>query len=262
MNAFFRKLAALFSTYYAYMLEYRAELILWVLAGSLPLIMMGVWSEAAQTGDFSLSSLEFIRYFLAVFIVRQFTIVWVIWDFEREVVEGKLSPRLLQPLDPVWHHVTSHVVERLARLPFTLILISLFFALYPRAFWIPSWQQVALGSLAILLAFALRFLMQYTLALLAFWVERVTAAEQFHFLVYLFLSGVIAPLAVFPPLLREIVSWTPFPYLVNFPASLWVGIPVDIPRGFVTELAWIGLFWVVNRWLWRKGLQQYSGMGA
>ncbi|MEN9231874.1 MAG: hypothetical protein Q6L68_13295, partial [Thermostichus sp. DG02_5_bins_236] len=68
MNAFSRKLGALFSTYYAYMLEYRAELILWVLAGSLPLIMMGVWSEAAQTGDFSLSSLEFIRYFLAVFI--------------------------------------------------------------------------------------------------------------------------------------------------------------------------------------------------
>ncbi|MGQ9837634.1 MAG: ABC transporter permease [Cyanobacteriota bacterium] len=262
MNAFSRKLRAFLSTYYAYMLEYRAELILWVLAGSLPLIMMGVWGEAAQTGDFSLSSLEFIRYFLAVFIVRQFTIVWVIWDFEREVVEGKLSPRLLQPIDPVWHHVTSHVVERLARLPFTLLLIGLFFALYPRAFWLPSLMQLTLGSLAVLMAFTLRFLMQYTLALLAFWVERVTAVEQFHFLVYLFLSGVIAPLEVFPPLLREIVSWTPFPYLVHFPASLWVGIPVDIGRGFVTALAWIGLFGLVNRWLWRKGLQHYSGMGA
>ncbi|MEN9224395.1 MAG: ABC-2 family transporter protein [Thermostichus sp. HHBFW_bins_43] len=262
MNAFFRKLAALFSTYYAYMLEYRAELILWVLAGSLPLIMMGVWSEAAQSGDFSLSSLEFIRYFLAVFIVRQFTIVWVIWDFEREVVEGRLSPLLLQPMDPVWHHVTSHIVERLARLPFTLFLVGLFFVLYPRAFWIPSWEQIGLGSLAVLIAFTLRFLMQYTLALLAFWVERVTAVEQFHFLVYLFLSGVIAPLAVFPSGLREILSWTPFPYLINFPASLWVGIPVDIPRGFATGLAWVGLFWAVNRWLWRKGLRQYAGMGA
>jgi len=190
MNAFFRKLGALFSAYYAYMLEYRAELILWVLAGSLPLIMMGVWSEAARSGDFSLSALEFIRYFLAVFLVRQFTIVWVIWDFEREVVEGKLSPRLLQPLDPAWHHVASHLMERLARLPFTLVLIALFFVLYPPAFWIPSWAQAGLGSLAILLAFALRFLMQYTLALLAFWVERVTALEQFHFFgVLVFLGG-------------------------------------------------------------------------
>jgi len=262
MNAFFRKLGALFSAYYAYMLEYRAELILWVLAGSLPLIMMGVWSEAARSGDFSLSALEFIRYFLAVFLVRQFTIIWVIWDFEREVVEGRLSPLLLQPLDPAWHHVASHLMERLARLPFTLVLIALFFVLYPRAFWIPSWAQVGLGSLAILLAFALRFLMQYTLALLAFWVERVTALEQFHFLVYLFFSGVIAPLEVFPPPVRHFLAWTPFPYLVYFPANLWVGIPVDALRGFGMGLAWTGLFWLVNRWLWRKGLQQYSGMGA
>ncbi|MEN9202724.1 MAG: ABC-2 family transporter protein [Thermostichus sp. DG_1_6_bins_120] len=262
MHAFLRKLAALLTTYYAYMLEYRAELILWVLAGSLPLIMMGVWGEAARTGDFSLSSLEFTRYFLAVFGVRQLTIVWVIWDFEREVVEGKLSLRLLQPMDPAWHHVLSHLAERLARFPFTLSLVGLFFVLYPLAFWIPSPSQVGLGSLAILMAFTLRFLMQYTLALLAFWVERVTAVEQFHFLVYLFLSGVIAPLSVFPPLLQQILAWTPFPYLVHFPASLWVGIPVDIAGGFVIGPAWIGLFWVVNRWLWRKGLQHYSGMGA
>ncbi len=262
MKRFCRIWAALFSTYYAYMLEYRAELILWVLAGSLPLIMMGVWSQAARTGDFALSSLQFIRYFLAVFLVRQFTIVWVIWEFEREVVEGKLSPRLLQPLDPGWHHFISHIVERLARLPFTVLLVVLFFALYPRAVWIPSPVQVGLGSLAVLLAFTLRFLMQYTLALLAFWVERISAAEQFHFLVYLFLSGVIAPLEVFPPLVREIVSWTPFPYLVHFPASLWVGIPVERGRSFAVELAWIALFWLANRWLWRKGLQHYSGMGA
>jgi len=41
-----------------------------------------------------------------------------------------------------------------------------------------------------------------------------------------------------------------------------VGIPQDIPRGFAMGLAWLVLFWLVNRWLWRKGLQHYSGMGA
>ncbi|HEY9661491.1 MAG TPA: multidrug ABC transporter permease, partial [Allocoleopsis sp.] len=105
----------LLSVYYAYMLEYRAELFFWVLSSSLPFILMGVWVEAAQTGQFGLSALDFIRYFLAVFIVRQFTIVWVIWEFEREVVEGKLSFRLLQPIDPIWHHFFSHVAERIAR---------------------------------------------------------------------------------------------------------------------------------------------------
>ena len=87
------------------MLEYRAELLLWALSGSLPFILMGVWTQAAQAGNFGLSAVEFARYFLAVYLVRQLTVVWVIWDFEREIVNGKLSFRLLQPLDPVWHHV-------------------------------------------------------------------------------------------------------------------------------------------------------------
>ncbi len=111
------KAKTLLVVYYAYMLEYRAELILWVLSGSLPIILMGVWIKAAQGANFGLSAVDFSRYFLAVFIVRQFTVVWVVFEFEREVVEGKLSPRLLQPLDPAWHHISSHISERAARMP-------------------------------------------------------------------------------------------------------------------------------------------------
>ena len=123
----------LLSVYYAYMVEYRAELMFWVLSGSLPLILLGVWTEAAQGGSFSLSSADFARYFLMVFLTRQLTVVWVIWDVEKEVVQGKLSFRLLQPLDPVWHHFAGHAAERLARIPFIAILIGLFFSLYPRS---------------------------------------------------------------------------------------------------------------------------------
>jgi ABC-2 type transport system permease protein len=72
----------------------------------------------------------------------------------------------------------------------------------------------------------------------------------------------IAPLEVFPPMVRDIALWTPFPYLVHFPASILMGLPVDIGRGLLMMLGWIGLFFIWNRWLWRKGLKQYSGMGA
>ncbi|WP_404787192.1 ABC transporter permease [Altericista sp. CCNU0014] len=250
------------SVYYAYMVEYRAELILWVLANSLPLIMMGVWTQAAEGGEFSLSAIDFARYFISVFLIRQLTIVWVVWEFEKEVVEGRLSPRLLQPIDPVWHHVAGHIAERFARMPFTIALMVLFFALYPQSFWVPKGIEAVLAIAAILLAFVLRFLIQYTFAMFAFWTERATAIEQFWFLFYLFLSGMIAPLNVFPEGVRAVVMWTPFPYLIYFPASLLVGIPVDVGQGFGVILAWSVLFWGINRWLWRRGLRHYSGMGA
>jgi ABC-2 type transport system permease protein len=244
------------------MVEYRAELILWVLAGSLPIILMGVWIQAAQGGQFGLTSVDFARYFLAVFLVRQFTVVWVIWEVEREVVEGKLSNRLLQPIDPVWHHVAAHVSERVARIPFAIVLVGLFFLLYPQAFWIPSLGTFLLFSLVVILAFILRFAIQYTFAIFSFWTERASALEDFWFLFFLFLSGMIAPLEVFPESVRTVVLFTPFPYLINFPASILVGIPVNLTQGLVSMLGWILLFFGLNRWLWRQGLKRYSGMGA
>ncbi|WP_414577733.1 ABC transporter permease [Anabaena sp. CCY 9402-a] len=262
MKKVIRKALTLLTVYYAYMVEYRAELILWVLSGSLPIILMGVWIKASQGGQFGLSSIDFARYFLTVFVVRQISVVWVIFEFEKEVVEGKLSPKLLQPLDPVWHHVASHLSERVARIPFALILISLFFFLYPQSFWLPNLVQLILFTLAVSLAFILRFVIQYTFAMFAFWTERANAIETFWFLFYLFLSGLIAPLEVFPQPVREIVLFTPFPYLIDFPASILVGLPVDLARGFWSLLGWIFIFLGANRWLWRAGLKRYSGMGA
>ncbi|AFY46774.1 ABC-type uncharacterized transport system, permease component [Nostoc sp. PCC 7524] len=262
MKRTIRKALTFLTVYYAYMVEYRAELILWVLSGSLPIILMGVWIKASQSGQFGLTPVDFARYFLTVFVVRQISVVWVIYEFEREVVEGKLSPKLLQPLDPVWHHVASHLSERVARIPFAVLLIVLFFFLYPQAFWLPSLRQLLLFSVAVVLAFVLRFVIQYTFAMFAFWTERANAIENFWLLFYLFLSGLIAPLEVFPEPIRQIVVFTPFPYLINFPASLLIGIPVDVARGFLSLIAWILIFLVANRWLWRAGLKRYSGMGA
>ena len=82
-----RLIKTLLTVYYAYMIEYRAELFLWALSNSLPLIFLGIWFEASETGNFALNSVEFTRYFIAVFLIRQFNVVWVIWDFEKQVVD-------------------------------------------------------------------------------------------------------------------------------------------------------------------------------
>ncbi|NES99718.1 MAG: multidrug ABC transporter permease [Sphaerospermopsis sp. SIO1G1] len=262
MKNILRKILTLLAVYYAYMLEYRSELVFWILATSLPIILMGVWIKAAAGGDFTLTPLEFARYFFAVFLARQFTVVWVIYDFEKEVVEGKLSPRLLQPLDPGFHHLANHVSERIARTPLVILMLGLYLLIYPQAFWIPTLPNLLLFLVAVAMAFILKFLIQYTFAMFTFWTERATALESFWVLFYIFLSGYIAPLEVFPENIRNIVMLTPFPYLISFPAHILVGIPVDLTRGFLSILGWILLFLGINRLLWRAGLKRYSGMGA
>lgn len=262
MKWLYKKATALLVAYYAYMLEYRAEIFLWALSGSLPIILMGVWIQASESSNFGLNSAQFARYFFSVFAVRQFTSIWVIWEFEREVVEGKLSFRLLQPLDPVWHHVARHLAEKMTRIPIVIFFGGLFFLLYPDAIWLPSWQNILLTIMAVVMAFILRFLIQYTFAMLAFWTERASAIQQFWYLFYLFFSGMIAPLEVFPDNVRSFLEWTPFPYLIHFPAAILSGLPIDFMHSIFIILGWSTLFFFANRLLWRKGLKHYSGMGA
>jgi ABC-2 type transport system permease protein len=257
-----RRLArVLLTTQYAYMLEYRAEIALWALSGVLPLIMLGLWQGSG--GDLTgLSTAELTRYFLAAFVVRQFTIVWVIHSFEEDHLEGRLSPYLLQPLPPVWRYVSAHLAEQATRLPFVVALTGLFLLLQPQPPVLPSAPALLLGVIATHLAFALRFLLQYALTMLCFWSERAVALERLFFLPYLYLSGLVAPLEAYPEGVRAVARWTPFPYVLHMPAQLLAGGRVDVVAGFAVMAAWAALLLPVTLLLWRAGLRRYGAMGA
>ena len=259
-----RRGRGLLSSQYAYMVEYRAELVLWALSMSLSFILMGVWYEASARADVGLSQAQIVRYFFCVFLVRQFTAVWVLWELEQQIQKGQLSPQLLLPIDPVWKHLAGHVAERLARGPFVVLLAALFFALYPSALFVPSMSQALLFVALVVGAFLLRFAIQYTVAMACFWLERASAIETLHMLLYMFASGAIAPLEAFPPAMRDVVMWTPFPYLIWLPArALMGGLDDDtLHRGVLVMLGWFVVFVVLNRIGWRLGLRRYSSMGA
>jgi ABC-2 type transport system permease protein len=262
LGSMLRKARALFQLYLAYMLEFRAEIYLWVLASMLPLILLGVWAQAAESGAFPLSRVEFIRYFMAVFVVRQFSFIWVIWEFEELVVSGNLSQQLLQPLNPVWRFVASHITERVVRLPLVLLVLGGCFWMYPEALWLPRPMQLLWAMALLAVAFTVRFSMQYMMSMLSFWSERAAAIEELWFVVHLFLSGLIAPLDVYPESVRRFTELTPFPYLIYYPVRLLLGHGVPVVRALVVLAAWGGVAWVAQRYLWKRGLQRYSAMGV
>jgi len=81
-------------------------------------------------------------------------------------------------------------------------------------------------------------------------------------LLQIFFSGLIAPLDVFPDSIRDVLILTPFPYLVYFPAAILVDLKIQLFKGWLIMIFWIILCYTLNRWLWKKGLKHYSGMGA
>ncbi len=213
-----------------------------------------------------MTALEYSRYFLAVFIVRQFTLVWFIYDFEWRVVEGRLSYFLLKPMGTVWNFLAPHAAEQMARFPLVAVIVGLFFCVYPRALWLPSSGGFGAGIVAIYAAFATRFAFQYCIGMMAFWFERASALDQLSMVPYWFLSGMIIPLGDFSPRVAGILRLTPFPYFIDFPARILTGrigvLDAALYQGFAIEAVWFGIFFVIGRLLWKRGLLQYSGQGA
>lgn len=264
LGARWRLARALFAHAFATMTEYRAEITIWVVSGSLPLVMMALWIGMAADGPVGgYGAADFAAYFLLVFFVRQMTGAWVVWELDRAIRLGELSPRLLRPLDPMWQDVADHAAEKLVRLP--IIGLPVLAGLWWAEARLALEPAALLGFVALVFgAAALRFFQQYAFSLLAFWTDQAVGLERVFFSLMLVFSGSLAPLDLYPEAVRAVIPYTPFPYLVDVPVQVLLGRieGAALVQALVVQAVWVALF-VLLRWgLWRAGLRRYAAVGA
>jgi ABC-2 type transport system permease protein len=116
----------------------------------------------------------------------------------------------------------------------------------------------------LILAFLVRFLVEWTLAQAAFWTTRVSAINQVYFVLLLFLSGQIAPISLFPHPVQVIAYILPFRWMIGFPVELLLGrlTPLQALTGIGAQIVWLVLSLVLVRLAWRAGIRIYSAVGA
>ena len=261
-----RKCRALFNAWFAHMTAYRAELVIWMLVGSLPLIMMAVWIGKAQAGGDmkGFSATGFAAYFLATWLAQQLTVAWVAWDMDGSIRQGDFSVKLLRPLDPFWEYLAQHVTERFVRGPIVIAAVLLGVFLFRGTVLTPNLWYALAFVLTITLGFLVRFLIAYCIGLMCFWLESATALDEFYWILSVMLGGGFAPLEFYPAWLRAAIDWTPFPWVVYYPVKVLTGtIPwPEVARVIGIQLVWILAFGILWRIMWRAGLKKYGSVGA
>jgi ABC-2 type transport system permease protein len=111
-----------------------------------------------------------------------------------------------------------------------------------------------------LIAFFLSFNFGYILGLLSFWIEEAWILRNTRDVLVTLLGGVALPYFLFPKKLTEILTYSPFPYMVSWPIRVF-------RDGMKTSEVLIGLSWLVIsfvfiRFLWKRVLIRYSGVGG
>jgi ABC-2 type transport system permease protein len=142
------------------------------------------------------------------------------------------------------------------------IWILLFVFLKPSA--PQSWWGLLFALPALGLAAILRYVLQYSLAMIAFWTTRVEAINQLYMMLDSFLSGRIAPLALLPGWLGILGYFSPFRWMGAFPVELALGrVPISqVIPGYGIQIAWLCAALLLFRAVWAAGIKQYSAVGA
>ena len=244
---------------------YRAEMLVWMLATTMPLVMMALWTAVAADGPVGrYGKSEFVAYFLATFIVRQITGTWVFYEINYEVRQGTLSMRLLRPIHPLW----AWAAEALAAMPIRLVValplacIAIYLSGTRSATHDPLlW---AIWVLSIAGAWLLTLSVNLSMGSLSFFTESSMKVMDVWIVFFFVLSGYLVPVDLFPPGLRAIVNWLPFRYQIGFPVELMTGAlsRTEALRLLACQWMWVAAGFFATRELWRRGVRRYAAYGG
>lgn len=260
-----RKFLAEFKASWHLTLEYRIAVFIWIFAMILPLIMLAGWLSIAESGPVGRFGREdFIAYYIASLFVRNLTGTWVIWEQDRDIRQGRLSFKLLKPMNPIIHYVAFGLASKPIRIGILIpVVIAIPFLIRGIEF-VTNPVQVVLFFAAIFGAWGLSFLIQYTTGLLGFWITQSLSLHDAWFAVFSLLSGYLIPLELFPPAIRDVLFITPFRYMLSFPVEIFTKqlTSAKIVQGLGIQWLWVVVFYAVYRIVWTRGLKRYSAIGA
>ncbi len=247
---------------------YRLNFLLWRLRSIIVILTVYfLWDAIFANGGviFGYTKAKILTYVFLTLALRSLILGQKSMDAAGEISDGRLSNYLVKPLNYHWYWFTRDLADKVLNLIFSIIEIgALYFILRP-----PIYIQtnpatlvffVAACSLAIVLNFVLGSISSY----FSFWTPGNAWGFWFLYLTFQdFLGGVVFPLDIFPKVIYNLAMLLPFPYLLFFPANIYLGkiSGGDLVHGFAVAGVWIVIATLFFLRQWKFGLKSYQAEG-
>lgn len=253
-------------------LVYRVNFFLRATFGLIPLMAtIYLWRTvyASKEGDAEVAGYtlaQMTSYYLVVVMVDALTAVAEDdWQIASDIKDGYISQFLLKPVDYMLYRLSLFGAGRVIFTLSAMIPVGLFVWMQREYFmWPNEWGTWIAFGISVVLTALLQFFISYTMALLAFWVLEVST---FIFILFAFeyiASGHLFPLDILPPAIERVLYWTPFPYQMFFPVSIYLGQTegVELWTRLGIQAGWVFGIFLLGRWIWLRGIRRYSSVGG
>lgn len=182
----------------------------------------------------------------------------------REIYDGSLNKYLLYPTNIYKMKEATYFAHSLFFfIQFLIVLVLYNFFFYNSEIFQFSFLNLGLFFISVTLAAVLFFYLFTICEFMAFWFDNIWSLGVIIRFSTSFLGGALIPLVFFPDWAQNILQYTPFPYLIDFPYQVLVGkvTTFDIFQKSSITLCWLLFFKYISRFIWKKGQYKYTGVG-
>ena len=185
-------------------------------------------------------------------------------DVSQDIYDGGLSRYLLFP-SPYFGFKYAQRLGGMVPAAVQLLVLGLVYLLalpFPEGVRVTP-SSAAMGLAALALANLLFYSAIWFVQLVAFWADNVWSLVVMLLFVSRLLGGGMLPLRMFPEWSQEWLTLLPFKYFYGFPVETFMGdvSGADWLGGMAVGLVWCGVFAILSRLVWRRGMLQYTGVG-
>jgi ABC-2 type transport system permease protein len=265
LRSSFKSLPTLMKIGFAEAVAYRAEMIVWVLATTMPLVMYQLWSAVSAVAPIGgYGKKEFLAYFLAAFIVRQLTGSWAAWQMNFEVRQGTLAMKLLRPLHPLITYATENLSYLPMRLVVTFPVLVAMLVLVGPGFLPHSLLQWTMWFAGLIGGWGVIFLINLCIGCLALYIKSTLKFMDAYLAMSFVFSGYLIPVELFPDRLRHLIDYLPFRYTIGLPIELFVSRHNDTEALLLLarQWSWVVVLFVLATLLWRRGISKFEAYGG
>lgn len=246
-------------------IAWRAEFLVWILAYTMPLIMLALWSAVAREAPVGrFGEVEFRAYFLATLVFRLLSANWAVWEINTEIRDGRVAARLLRPMHPLISYAAQQAGASPVRIVLATPIVLASLAWLGTGVITRDLRQLALVPVALFGAWALTFGVMALIGSMAFYWESALGLFDLWLGLYLVFSGYLVPLELLPPTLFEVSKWLPFRHMLSLPVEAALG-SIDFTTtllGLAVQWAWVAVATASAFVVWTLGVRRYSAFGG
>jgi ABC-2 type transport system permease protein len=207
-----------------------------------------------------------LTYILGTSLVRAIVFSTLSTNAQNEISSGDLSNYLIKPINYFRYWLFRDFSDKALNIIFSVVeVIALVWVLKPDIF-VPQNLISVIGFLILTpLAMILYFYFSLVISMTTFWYPEGNGwpLRFFIFTILEFLSGGLFPLDVLPESIFRVIQYLPSTYFLFAPLQVYLGRieGTDLLSAIGMTMIWIGIFWMIARFLWNRGLRVYGAYG-